>query len=643
MMEQEKVYKELENITENIYVSLVKNQKNMMIKDLSNKYLEEKNKFKELANSIEKYERGEVLNDILKDIKRIVSELDYASKDDESKYRVYLRGLGKAGKSTLLNALLSLDEKKGSKMGILPTTFIVDVYTDEVDKDKAEVLIIDKNGQSKVEKMSREKAEKYKEKEELLEKQSKEKCQKLIDVETRNVYLEDEKEEIIQRIKKDNLKRTNVEEIKWGIEKNSFFQNCILIDTPGLDHERIKEYKINGIIWTIRSDRLSREENANEIKREFEALKSVYSDNKVIAVVNMFAKEDMFDVDEYIVGSRQWERIRKKANKIYCDGLGFNEVICVNARMAYEGNEENDKKKINNSNILQLRKRINELFIEKNNDEYMDEKFRAASTYQKMSYKEVGDYIYEIERFTRKYNDIKAKISNLENSCYMSFKRELDDLKNRQNVLIKSNIQVYATAINGLDSKGYSEQERFIKDKIIETDSLNRKLQNVINKNEKLIYERFKEQQFKSIVSIYKTEKYKMESFPKHLEITTSLSNISSVSIVTDYDDWGGIFSETGFVGDVARLFRSIFGASTTQRWTRRALAALDKYFEQIKIDDYIRDYVERCYQTLDSSMKYSCGEYNDVSEIVEQLNEFVDKKKIIKKYEPDLFEIIGG
>ena len=79
---------------------------------------------------------------------------------------------------------------------------------------------------------------------------------------------------------KKHLIKTKIREIKWGIGRNDFFHNCVLIDTPGLSQELrftnviedVKNYEVDGIIWVISSGTLAKKEGVDAYK---EALKFV--------------------------------------------------------------------------------------------------------------------------------------------------------------------------------------------------------------------------------------------------------------------------------------------------------------------------------------------------------------------------------
>ena len=306
-MIDESIYTSLGKITEEMYLGLCKNQSIQMQEQLGKYHSSVENKIIDLLSKLSINKLGEVLINQQKNIQTGIDDFSNLKKEINSRYKIYLRGCGKAGKSTLLNALLSLDENIGSRMGKLPMTFTIDTYSDELDVNEAEIRMIDKNGKSKYLSVSRNKAIEISAKEEAEFKLSKEECDEIIKEKVRNVYLEQERKDIEKYVYKHNLMRTQIREIKWGIGANDFFRNCLLVDTPGLEQELrftnviddVKNYEIDGIIWVIKSDTIMRKSNETAYEDEVKRLKEVYDGKKVIAVINMYGT-----APEYIYGRR---------------------------------------------------------------------------------------------------------------------------------------------------------------------------------------------------------------------------------------------------------------------------------------------------------------------------------------------------
>ena len=319
-MNEQEIYQRLGKLTEEMYSGISKAQSSIMIDNLVQYYTLEEERLGRLLEKMYSIQGGEMLQQQRKKLQILSDDFINMKSDIGSKYKVYLRGCGNAGKSTLLNALLSIDEQTGSKMGKLPTTFIIDIYTDELSQDEAVIRIIDKDGKSQNVKTDRSNASEIENREEEMFSKSKELCKSLIEKATENVYLEEEIADIEYKIYKEKLFRTTIREIKWGIGQNDFFHNCVLIDTPGLSQElrftnvldTIKDYEADGIIWVMRSDKYIKQSNEAEYKKELEELPQIYKDKKVIAVINMYGEGK-----DYVQGSQLWKRVKQCAEAIY--------------------------------------------------------------------------------------------------------------------------------------------------------------------------------------------------------------------------------------------------------------------------------------------------------------------------------------
>lgn len=648
-MNEDELYESLGKMTEEVYLGLAKAQRSALLDQLIDFHVKEHKKITELIFKMEKCRSGEMLEKQQRMLQILCDDFSNLKNDIGSKCKIYIRGCGNAGKSTLLNALLSIDENTGSRMGRLPVTFTIDTFTDELDLNVAEVRTIDTKGKSKWSCVKRDVAISMEQDEEKRFSESKQACAQIIAEKVKNVYLEEVCKDIEMDVYKQNLMRTTIREIRWGIGKNDFFHNCVLIDTPGLSQELrftnviddIKEYEVDGIVWVISSHTLSKAEVINAYQAEFKELEKVYAGKKVIAVINMYGTGE-----EYTYGSELWKRVKQRAEAIYCGKYGFSEVICVNAKLAYDGNLEQNQRKIDESNISELRKKINEMFIERASETYHLSKQEKIETFLDNLYQEVRQDGKELERKIKQYDDKRNKIMNLESSCSGMLKNELSRIASQHMADVRSNIESNLSRINNLENESYSTRTFFLEKTVVNKEQLEKRFHKAIKSCEDTVYQRFKEQQVQSIVSDFKTMEYAMESFQKLAGNMNEIKNkkqinidVSKGAVIEIVED---IFGNKSIVTGVIRGIRDAFNPPK-DRIYKSIKKSIDNWIYGISIDDEIEEYAKKCYETLEKSMEMTCGNYTDICNLFFSMQEFMEEKPHLQWEEVGLFDVLGG
>lgn len=649
-MNEDEIYQRLGRLTQQMYLGISKKESAMLMDRLTAYHTAQTERNEKLLCRLSEFESGEVIKRHRKKL-QVLSD-DFANMKNEigSKYKVYIRGCGKAGKSTLLNALLSIDEAEGSPMGKVPMTFTIDTYTDELEKNQAEIRTVDSDGKSTFRQYSRTEARRLADKEDALFKESRERCRQKIEKAAKDVYLEQEIADIEYKIYKENLYPTTIREIKWGIGKNDFFHNCVLIDTPGLSQELrftnviedVKEYETDGIIWVFNSLMLSKMEVMKAYRQEIQELNQIYQDKKVIAVINMVGTGN----NDMRAGSPMWNRVRQGAEAVFGKRYGIDEVICVNAKLAYDGNLKQDGKDIADSNIAQLRQRINELFMEKNSKERLYERVKKISSCLDNYYREAESIKDELKRNVSRYEGLKLKIQNQESACMGMVRTQLDKIREQQMSVIKSNIEANLSRIEGLEEEDRKIQDTFLKKYIIQKDMLEKRVEAALEKCAAVIYERFRNQQADSIISEYRTQKYAVEGFKKNLPAVSDISKKREISIDLSPGFFVGLFNDlfgkdsaiTKFIKEVKNSFYQpkdrIYDA------IRRDLGI---WINNVSLDDEIRDYSAKCFDTLQLSMAEVCGEYEKVKDLIFFMEIFLSVRTPIELGEVELSDILGG
>ena len=286
---------------------------------------------------------GKMAGEQKKAFQMMKSEFEKLRKDRSSKFKIYIRGCGKAGKSTLLNALLGVDQEKGSGMDLKPMTFTIDTFTDELGLDEAVIRRVDACGNMLEERMGREAAKNITKRERDQYNHSEDICRMRIREATGKLTLQTEIEDVSKQIIEQYLMKSDIRETVWGIGKNEFLSNCMVVDTPGLGQELdstnriklVKEYEMDGILWVVSTDGLNREDTVEEYEEEMKKYADLYENKKLIGVINVMnnsAEGDFTDVDatEFYKNKKAMRR----AGALFQDHVA--EIICVNNKLASE-------------------------------------------------------------------------------------------------------------------------------------------------------------------------------------------------------------------------------------------------------------------------------------------------------------------
>lgn len=666
-MSENYVYKRLGKLTEEMYLGIEKTYHTKKQDQLVEYHAFVSKKLNELGERYKKASIGEKLEKYRKEISVFNDDFLRLQEAIDSKYKVFLRGCGKAGKSTLLNALLSIDEKTGSRMGKVPMTFTIDTYSDDLPINKAEIRIMESDAKIETLKLSRNEALKMEDKEDEEFKKSKEECDRLIERQITSIHNGDAEDDIKRDIYRKHLIKTKIREIKWGIGQNNFFHNCVLVDTPGLEQDLrfsnvlddIKNYEMDGIIWVISSGTLMKGEVQSSYEKEFKAFEEIYKDKKVVGVINMYGTGD-----EYKYGSRTWQRIKEGAERLYLKRFSyFDEIICVNAKMAYEGNLAGNQKMIEESNISELRKKINEMFIEKSGDDQnrakLDKMESFIENYYRVVERQLNGAGYKnglndkglrggLEEYRAKDTSIKSQIE----SCKELLRNELKNVVSNHMKEVSSRIDQNLIEVRNLENKDIYYRKTFVCNTIVRESELNKKLDIVIDRCYDVIVDRFKSEKKKSIISLYKTEEYIIKEFSEiyNKDMIKKEKSDLSLDLKTGGEKAFDFVSDiigTGFVAEMAKglfgLAEKIFGKSSEEKLKEKIECSLNNYIYNINLDNEISAYAKQCKELLDKSMQDVYGLYEDVSEIAEYMENFLKDKPKMEWRNVDLMEIIGG
>ncbi len=645
--------------TEQIYLSLEKLKSTKMIDQLLSYYKGTANKLDELSAMLSQYQGGELLNKQKREFRIMCDDFHQMEDTLGSKYKIYLRGCGNAGKSTLINALLSLDKESESEMGATPVTFTIDTYTDTIPAGKADIRRILPDGRSEKVRMNRDEARETKKQEENAFKESKKKCDKMIYEKTKNIHLDAEKEDIAKDIYQNYLLRTTIREVFWGIPEKPFFHNFMLIDTPGLSQdlrftnviEDVKEYEIDGIIWVISSDPGLKAEVIESYQKEMEVFSRIYSGGNVIGVINMYG-----DGPDSCKGSRNWERIKKNIGKKLCGKYNFDEVICVNAKLAYEGGLEGNREKLENSNIAELRAKLNQLFVEKISDDIHQQKKDKIESILDNLYHDVDTFREALDKKLNEYSQRSAKIEQLGQSCRQSLRNQLRDMFSRHMSTVSSNIASNLPRLQAMVDGQQQTDSAFLKDHIVEAGALESRTEQIVRQSQEDFFQKFQANRNLCIISNFRTEKYALKHFEKNagrfsvrqnharIHMDIRLENLNFFGLV--HSAWDEF--KSGYGGMLSRAFNAVgnLAAQVMKPKKVRIQEHIEKelsgWINRISLDEEINYYETQFKDALAASMNMACGKYDDIRKVVDFETDFLKRREKMEWQAVGLQELIG-
>jgi len=360
MQSQEKLIVDKETI--NLYECLISNiDKNIqeLLKQEALIFYTQVKEFKLYLNQFNTESENKLFSELInsvalteKNIKLLIEELNQS-------FLLFIVGMGKFGKSTLINSLLG---QHVAEMGVLPKTWKIDIFQKTQNDDKVEIVF--ENSKKQIYNIID--AKEFLAKEEKKVQTSEEKILQKFKENHHKYNLIEEKEEYKELLKHQFLYHSPVIEVIWPITENELSKHFRLVDTPGLFQERfgnlkisINEYyfKADGVIWLLDATKISAQKPFEMMKDLKLVLNEINgrTDN-VIAVLNRI------DIVKQKLTEEDYEIFLNKVHSIFA-GL-FKDIIPISAKDALKGILENNEQLIIKSGINDLKQYIFNQFLE---------------------------------------------------------------------------------------------------------------------------------------------------------------------------------------------------------------------------------------------------------------------------------------
>ncbi|MDH0033072.1 MULTISPECIES: dynamin family protein [unclassified Acinetobacter] len=526
--------------------------------------------------------KAKLFKDELKNFNELIVKLDRLEQDMEFPYMLYVIGMGKAGKSSLLNSLVG---SKVADVGTLPKTWKTDLFYKNDKVEKKSVRVRYRNGEEKF--YTEQEAKKLIEEEEKKREDSEEKFDKEFRNRSKVLNTPEEKSELRRELQNKLLYRSEVYEVRWGLNKineTSILNKFSLIDTPGLSQahagthgdegirgENVSDfyYQADGVLWVLDATTLSAITPKKALENLEQSLANANTNgksiNNIIAVLN--------HADKVIEqgGEETLQKVVRAANNIFENK--FLDVVPYSAKQAVEAIKSNDQDLLDNSGYNRLCAVVNRYFYYNAVDSRITSKLQGfrgeISTYQK-------DFLnLYLLRLAKDLNQLEDRLNKAEkdlDSLQKQFKQDWEIKFSGHVKKIENMIDFHAKRILDMSEK---EREKFIEESIFRLGEL------------KTIQEKYSDENIKKLsdtVERYLKQDETTFSEYKYVNVIDDLKNNhngslkvnTSVALGVEVFDVGGMLMGGGLamaglallgpIGLAAGLLGFLFGKSKEEK-----------------------------------------------------------------------------
>lgn len=307
--------------------------------------------------------QSKLFKDELEKFSELIAKLCTLREDMQLPYMLYVIGMGKAGKSSLLNSLVGSNV---ADVGTLPKTWKTDLFYKADHQLGKSVKIIFRDGT--VRNVTEQDAKKLIASEEDKRESSEDIIDKEFKVQSKALGSIDEKRLLRQELADKYLYRSPIREVRWGLEnliETSVLNQFSLVDTPGLSQthagthgddgvrgEDIGDFyhHADGVLWVLDAMTLSASTPKEALENLENSLSHTHSGQQgignIIAVLN--------HADKVIAqgGEQAVDDIVAMAKNIF--GNKFVDVVPYSAKQAVDAVKNNDSDLLQRSGYNRL-------------------------------------------------------------------------------------------------------------------------------------------------------------------------------------------------------------------------------------------------------------------------------------------------
>lgn len=424
-------------------------------------------------------------NKFITDSKSLISEILATKNDMSQPFSLYVIGAGKAGKSTLINALVGLEV---ATVGVLPKTWKIDRFFN----DRSSQAIIHYEDGTPAATLSQHEATTIVEAEEKKRKES----EKQILKKRRehyalypNLTLE-AKEGVTQNLNDLYLYRSNIREVEWAINiensDNSILNKFSIIDTPGVGQNHSGKDNVShvgeditafsqadGMIWVLDATTLAAA-TPETILRNLEQNSAGITTTNKIAVLNRI------DSIRDSMGAAGVEKVKIAAQKML--GHYFTAIIPFSAKDAFNGVMDNNTQLRHGSGYEDLVSSINQVFSKESTSRITEKANRLSETLTHRYHRDLSPYM---DRLTADEQLLNASYELLQESL-THMQADLENTKllflERYQSSVERDIDNHAFAY--LDMSSDEERDTFLSEHIFKLNDMQLKLHDLLKSNQ---------------------------------------------------------------------------------------------------------------------------------------------------------------
>lgn len=387
-----------------------------------------------LVKELTIYSNAEMLGFLTEEIKTKANELEKLALELKEKFLIFVVGMGKYGKSTLVNALAG---SKVAEVDILPKTWKIDIYEESYSN---QAIIRYLSGETEIVSLEKAKQIVKEEEDKRLE------TEKLVTSEFHKMlpYLDNlqEKEELKKALAKKHLYISNITEVKWPCQSSPFLAKFRIVDTPGLyqdtpgleNKEDIRQYyhKAHGVLWLLDATKISAQSSKQMLDELNAALKKVSSKpQNIIGVLNRI---DLIETE----GDDPVRRVLQEAETLF-KGT-FRSLVPLSAKMAERGVLKNDANLIEKSGLTALYNEIEDLFLAQASACKYQSAVDGLKLIQSSLLQTIKEYLKRLKKDYNHYKELQTQTDQALFKLQESFSEELRVILTNYKKDIKANI-----------------------------------------------------------------------------------------------------------------------------------------------------------------------------------------------------------
>ncbi len=361
-----------------------------------------------LTSSLEPLATGSLFNELLELMQDKIIELKNMEESLYKPFLLFVVGMGKYGKSTLVNALLS---RELADVGVLPKTWKIDIF-EKADQSSKDIIveIVHKDSHHKI--MAESEARVYLQNEEQKREETEADTLRIFNANESKFATLEEKEQYKAYLAKKSVYQSEVKEVIWRIpSQDTILDDFRIVDTPGLTQDLLGDtkqsindyyFKADGIIWLLDATTISSKMTQELIRSVISKTGIEGTINNSIAVLNRIDQVYSQQGDEGV------QEVLTQAQKIY--GNIFKKIIPFSAKKAWLGVSTKDQNALDQSNLSSLLHYINSEFKSKAHMIQFYAKTKGIELLEEDFIAEVLSYLTRLKHDTLKFKRDTQKL-----------------------------------------------------------------------------------------------------------------------------------------------------------------------------------------------------------------------------------------